>query len=66
MANLPSNIDVWQSKRLDGLVFYHGSGVTHPYPLHWHENSISACTPPTSAISATMEIHNLSPLVTQL
>jgi AraC-like DNA-binding protein len=37
MANPPPNIDVWQSKRVGGLVFYHGSGVTHPYPLHWHE-----------------------------
>jgi len=37
MANPPPNIEVWQSKRFDGMVFYHGSGVTHPYPLHWHE-----------------------------
>lgn len=37
MANHPQSIEVWQSKLFDGMVFYRGTGVTHPYPLHWHE-----------------------------
>jgi AraC-like DNA-binding protein len=33
----PANIDVWHVPQFDGLVFYRGTNVSHPYPRHWHD-----------------------------
>jgi len=30
-------ITVWRPRSFDGLVFYRGTNVRHPYPKHWHE-----------------------------
>lgn len=32
-----AGIDVWRPSALPGAVAYRGSGVTHPYPRHWHD-----------------------------
>jgi AraC-like DNA-binding protein len=30
-------ITVWRPRGFDGMVFYRGVQVTHPYPRHWHD-----------------------------
>ena len=30
-------ITVWRPRGFDGMVFYRGVHVTHPYPRHWHD-----------------------------
>ena len=31
------NLILWRSAAFDGIVLSRGTGVTHPYPRHWHE-----------------------------
>jgi len=37
MAERPQGIEVWRTPGFDGMLFYRGANVTHPYPRHWHE-----------------------------
>jgi len=37
MAERPPGIEVWRTPDFDGMLFYRGTNVTHPYPRHWHE-----------------------------
>jgi len=34
---IPQPITVWRPAAFEGLVFYRGVNVTHPYPRHWHD-----------------------------
>src|SRR5262245_14622623 len=36
------NLVVWRSNIVEEILFYRGTGLSHPYPRHWH-NELHVC-----------------------